>query len=157
MKKSISSEEEFDISTWKRSSVGEVVEHPRRRNRHEQTERGGHQGLGDTARNRRDTSRAAHRHAAEGVDDADHGAEQAGEGSGGGDGRQAAGALLEVGVANQRLALDGAARRLDDFLTGQAARFRVHQLEFDQAGTRDAGQVAVLVLARRLDGVRTRS
>src|SRR5688572_13358406 len=104
--------------------VGEVVEHPGRGNGHAEAEGGGDEGLGDTGRDRADAARTRERHAAEGVDDADHGTEQADEGSGGGDRRQAADALLQVGVGDEGLALEGAHGGLDDVvaLHGRSAR-----------------------------------
>src|SRR5688572_7351978 len=74
--------------------VGEVVEHPGRGNGHAEAERGGDEGLGDTGRDRADAARAGERHTAERVDDADDGSEQADEGRGRRDRREAADALL---------------------------------------------------------------
>src|SRR4029079_2723031 len=73
--------------------VGEVVEQPRRRDGDAEAEGGGHQGLRDAPPHRADAARARQRHALEGVDDADHGAEQTDERGGGGDGGEAADAL----------------------------------------------------------------
>src|SRR5262245_54005082 len=93
--------------------IGEVVEQPRGRNGHAETEGGGDEGPGNTLRHRTDTARARQRHALERVDDADDGSEQADEGGRRRDRRQTADALLEVRVDDQRLALDGPLGRLD--------------------------------------------
>src|SRR5260370_3495425 len=59
--------------------VGEVVEHPGRRDVDAEPESGRHHRLGDAGRHRADAARAGQRHAGEGLVDADHGAEQAHE------------------------------------------------------------------------------
>src|SRR5262245_54118243 len=94
--------------------AGEVVEHPGRRNGDAEAEGGGDERLGDTGGHGAEAARAGHGDAVEGVDDADHGAEQADERGDGGDGGQRADAALEVGGGQQRGALDGAGRGLDD-------------------------------------------
>src|SRR5437773_6212160 len=55
----------------------EVVVRPHRRHGHEQAEGGGDQRLRDTGRDGRDAARAGERHAREGVDDPEGGAEEA--------------------------------------------------------------------------------
>src|SRR5882724_11702293 len=54
----------------------EQVEHPDRRDGHEQTDRGGHQGFGNAAGDRAEAGGLILRNTAERVDDADHSAEQ---------------------------------------------------------------------------------
>src|SRR3954470_16205571 len=68
--------------------VLEQVEHPRGRDGHEETESGGDESFRDTGRHGADTTGAGESHAAERVDDADHGAEEADEGGGRRDRRQ---------------------------------------------------------------------
>src|SRR5258708_1486680 len=131
--------------------VGEVVEHPGRRDGDAEAESGRHQCLGDAGRHRADAARAGQRHAGERLDDADDGAEQADEWGQGGDRRQAADAALEVRGGEQGGALDGATGRLDDLLVRQRAG-RALVLEGLQAGGDDAGEMALRVLHRRVDG-----
>src|SRR5215203_3397600 len=131
--------------------VGEVVEHPGRRDGHAETEGGGDERLRDTGRDGADTTGAGERDAVEGVDDADHGAEQTDEGGDGGDGRQRADAALEVRGGQQRGALDGAGGGFDDLDLGQRAGLAL-VLERLQAGRDDAGQMALGVLHGGVDG-----
>src|SRR5262252_3999092 len=68
--------------------VHEDVEHPHRRDGHEEPERRRDEGLRDAGRDRRDTARTGQRHAAERVDDADDRSEETDEGSGRADRRE---------------------------------------------------------------------
>jgi len=76
----------FDVESL--DPAGEHVEHPDRRDGHEQTDSGGHQGFGDAARNRAQTGRFLGRNALERIDDADDGTEQSDERGGRTDGRE---------------------------------------------------------------------
>src|SRR5258708_8095945 len=76
-------------------AVLEVVVRPHRRDGHCQTEGRGDEGLGDTGRHGGDTA-AGCGHLAEGVNDAEHGAEETDERRGGADGGQTAQDLLQL-------------------------------------------------------------
>src|SRR5512140_1540545 len=125
----------------------EIVEGPHRGDGHEQAERRRDQGLGDTGGDRRDTARARERHAREGVDDAERRPEQADEGRGRADRREAREAAAEVGEVDGGGALDRPLGGLDGALAvalGLAGLDLV--LPLLQARLEDLGQVRQLVL-----------
>ena len=86
----------------------------------------------------------------EGVQNADHGAEQSHEGSGGTDGRQTAQAALQLGVNDGFGTLQRALGGFD-LLAGNVSGIAVG-LELLQAGGDDLGQVALLVALGNFDG-----
>src|SRR5271166_4321985 len=88
--------------------AGEVVEHHDGRNGDEQSDSGGHQGFGNAARDRAQTGSLLARNFLEGVQNADHGAEQPDERGGGTDGSQPAQAALQLGVNDGFGTLEGA-------------------------------------------------
>src|SRR2546425_3988954 len=77
---------------------GEKVEHPHRRDGHEQTQRRGDQGFGNTAGHRADSSGLLVRDFLKSIDDANDRPKQTHKWSGGPDGRQTADAALQLGV-----------------------------------------------------------
>src|SRR5260221_8255670 len=123
----------------------EVVVRPDRGHRHEEAERGGDEGLRDAGRDGGDAAGPGEGHARERVDDAKGGAEEAHEGSGGADGREAGEAALEVGQVHRGGALDGPLGGVD-----RGVLVAVHLprlmlvLPFLQAGPEHLGQVRVL-------------
>src|SRR5579871_2232240 len=88
--------------------AGEVVEHHDRRNRHEQSDSRGHQGFRNAARDRAQTGGLLAGNFLEGVQNADHGAEQSHEGGRRSDGGQSAQAALQLGVNDGFGTLQGA-------------------------------------------------
>src|SRR5438270_506392 len=102
-----------DVDRHLLHAIGQVVEHHQRGDGHEQAEGRSHQRLGDARRNRGETARAGGGHELEGGDDAEHGAQEAHEGSGRGDGRQAGQPPPEIRGHPQGGSFDGSVDRLD--------------------------------------------
>src|SRR5579864_2652268 len=95
--------------------AGKQVEHPDRRDSHEQPDSGGHQGFGNTARHRAQTSGFLRRNPLERVDDSDHGAEQSDERRRRANGRQTRYAALQLRVDDRLGAFQGALGSFDFF------------------------------------------
>src|SRR6516162_449878 len=130
--------------------VGEIVERPDRRQRYEQTDRGGDQGFGNAACHRAQTSRLLGRDALERIDDADDGSKQSHEGGGRTDGRQAADTTFQLGADDRLGPVQGALGRVDllpwDFGADLVG------LKLLQAGDDDLCQMALFVAVGDLNG-----
>src|SRR6185312_10118189 len=131
-------------------AAGEVVVHPDRGHRDEQTDSGGDEGFGSTAGDRADTGGLLSGHRLERVDDADDGSEQTDERRGGTDGGQSADAALQFGVHDGFRAVESAAGSFD-FLTGNL-RSTLMRLKLLKTGNHDLSEVALLVTVGNLDG-----
>src|ERR1022692_3704266 len=127
----------------------EVV-HPDRRDGHEQTDSGGHQGFRNTAGHGAQTGGLLGRNAAERVDDPYHRSQQSYERSRGTDGSQAADAALQFGVHDGFGAFQSPLGGFDLF--ARDFRTDLMSLEFLQTGHHNLGEVALLVTVRDLDG-----
>src|SRR5665213_911452 len=132
-----------------RDLVREVVEGHNRRDRNQQTERRRYQRLGDTACHRADTRSLLGRDLLEGVQDADHGAEQADERRRRTDRRQTAKAALQLRVHDRLGAFQSALRALH-LLHGDLAA-RTEAAELLQTGRHNLGQVRLLAAVAQLD------
>src|SRR5271165_2349289 len=130
--------------------AGEVVEHHDGRNRHEQSDGGGHQRFRNTACDRAQTGGLLRRNLLERIQNADHRSQQPDEGCRRTDRRQTAQAALQLGVGDGFGALQGTLRGFNLF-AWNVGRFAVRP-EFLQAGRDDLRQVALLIALGNLDG-----
>ena len=112
--------------------IGEEVECHDGGDGDEEAERGGDQGLGDTAGDRANARGLLQGDLLEGVEDTDDGPEQTDEGSCGADGCQTAKASLELGMNDRLGPFQGALRTLN-LLLGDIAT-RAEAAELLQAG-----------------------
>src|SRR5215472_4715560 len=130
--------------------AGEVVEHHDGGDGHEQSQSGGHQSFGNTARDRAQTGGFLFGDLAERVQDADDGAQQSDERRRGTDGGQTAKTALQFGVDDGFGALQGTLAGFDLF-TGNFRGIAVG-LELLQAGCNHLGQMALFVALGYADG-----
>src|SRR5439155_16931726 len=127
----------------------EVVEKPHRRNRDDQTERGGDERFRYAGRNRGQSTGAGRSHGGERVHDSHGGAKQSNERRRSTYGRQNAEAALEVRNRHQHLAFDGASSRVN---VGDRDRTVLNQrTNLGQSATKHARDVRLLVLVRQSD------
>src|SRR5919199_2275140 len=129
----------------------EVVEEPHGGHGHGEAEGRRQKRLGEAARDRAEAGRLRRLHAGEGVDDAEHRAEQADEGGGRADGRQAREAALELGTLDGDGALQRPLTGLD-LVAGDVRRGLV-RAELLEARVDDHRQVRLLVLVADVDGL----
>src|SRR5450432_3097423 len=127
---------------------GKVVEHPDRRDSHEQADSGGHEGFRNAARHRGQTGGLFVRNALERVDDADHRSEQTHERGRRTDRRQAADAALQFGVNDGFGALQSTFGRFDLFT--RDLRADLVRLEFLETGHNHLRQMALFVAVGNL-------
>src|SRR5215218_5393615 len=138
----------FDVEVIE--PAGEVIVKPHRGDRHEETERGLDDRLGDTGRDRADAARAGRRNPDERIDDADDRAEQSDERRRRADRRERVDTLLQVRLGERGGPLNGPAHRVDQVVAIQASARVLLELEFLETGQHDLGEVAVPeVLGRR--------
>src|SRR3984893_2033945 len=125
-------------------ATGQIVEHHNRRNRHEQSDCGGHKRLGNTARDRCQAGCLFLGDSVEGVQNADPRSEQSHEGSRRTDRLQTAQATLQFGVHDGFGPLEGALGSFNG-LARNFTRAILVGLEFHQARSDHLGQMTFLV------------